>query len=426
MKILIADDDLTIRSILEAMTTRWGLQPIIVEDGEAAWAVLQQDDPPRILLLDWEMPKLDGLQLSQRIRQQATEDPPYILLLTARSEAEDIAEGLAAGANDFIAKPFKNVELQARINVAKRMLKLQYEHIQALADAQLAASVFTHTFEGIVITDTDGMIIRVNNAFTSITGYAKEEAIGRNSRFLVPKAHSAAWQEVLDTGRWSGEVSNGHKNGSTLVIQVTVVAVKNTNGLVTSYIGLFSDITERARHQEALNYAATHDPLTDLANRTLLKDRTQQAMAHVRRDGKALALVYIDLDGFKMVNDTFGHEEGDKLLVSLAKHMNQLVRETDTVARIGGDEFVVLLTELTDNDSCLLILYRLLAAATTSIEINDMQAKVSASIGVSIFIKDDDITADELLQQADTAMYQAKTSGKNCYVFYDKKEIQLT
>jgi len=423
MKILIADDDLTIRTILEAMTTRWGLQPIIVEDGEAAWAVLQQPEPPRILLLDWEMPKLDGLQLSQRIRQQTTDDPPYILLLTARSEADDIAKGLASGANDFIVKPFKSVELQARINVAKRMLKLQYDQIQALTNARLAASVFTHTLEGIVITNTDGSIIRVNNAFSHITGYSKKDAIGKNSRFLAPKGHSKAWQKVLDTGRWSGEILSTHKNGNRLVIQTTIAAVKNANGVVTSYIGLFSDVTERTRHQEALNYAATHDPLTNLANRTLLKDRTQRAMARVRRGDKALALVYIDLDGFKLVNDTFGHEEGDKLLISLAEHMKQLVRETDTVARVGGDEFVILLTELTDNDSCLLVLYRLLAAATTSIEINDMQAKVSASIGVSFFTKDDDMTDDELLQQADTAMYQAKASGKNCYVFYNDRRF---
>ncbi|HIF18347.1 MAG TPA: diguanylate cyclase [Cycloclasticus sp.] len=409
--------------MLKNLTSNWGFEPILVEDGEGAWDALQGENPPRILLLDWEMPKLDGVQLSQRIRENDTNDPPYIILLTGRSEAEDIAEGLAAGANDYLSKPFKKAELEACIKVGERLLTLQFEHIQALADAELAACVFTHALEGIVITDETGKIIDVNKTFSDITGYSREESINKNSQFLTPENHDDAWKAVLTTGQWSGEVWNKRKNGEAFVQQLTINTVNNEENHVKHYIGMFSDVTERARFQEELAYAANHDGLTNLANRQLLKDRLHQAMANTRRTGTPLAVVYLDLDGFKAVNDQFGHEQGDKVLVSLANHMNDLVRDTDTVARVGGDEFVVLLTGLTNNDGCELTLWRLLAAATTSVDIDGMQADVSASIGVSLFTKDDDITDEMLLDQADQAMYDAKKGGKNRYQFFGDKRL---
>ncbi|ORU92696.1 MAG: hypothetical protein A6F70_03575 [Cycloclasticus sp. symbiont of Bathymodiolus heckerae] len=423
MKILIADDDLTSRIMLQTMTSKWGFEPIVVEDGEMAWDILQKENPPRILLIDWEMPNLNGLQLSQCIRDQAQEDPPYIILLTARDESDDIATGLKAGANDYITKPFKKAELEARINVGQRVLKLQHANSKALAAAKLAASVFTHALEGIVITDAKGFVIDVNQAFTDITGYSRGESIGENSSFLAPEKYEAAWQAIQSKDQWSGELSNTRKNGQNFVQQLTVSTVRDGNNNIKNYIGLFSDITERARYQEELDYAATHDALTNVANRKLLKDRLQQAMARVRRGAKPLAVAFIDLDGFKAVNDNFGHEQGDKVLVSLAKHISELIRDTDTVARVGGDEFVVLLTDLSDNDGCELTLWRLLAAATTSVEIGGMQADVSASIGVSLYTKGDSTSDEELLQQADKAMYEAKNSGKNCYQFFDDKRL---
>jgi diguanylate cyclase (GGDEF)-like protein/PAS domain S-box-containing protein len=423
MRILIADDDVTSRMMLQAMVTQWGFEPVVAEDGEAAWDTLQADNPPRLLLIDWEMPKLDGLQLCQRIREQDSEDPPYIILLTGRDEAEDIASGLGAGANDYLSKPFKKAELEARINVGRRLLKLQHEHIKALAEANVAASVFTHAREGIMITDAKGSIIRANDAFSKLSGYSVEEVLGTNSRFFAPEHHNEAWEQVLNTGLWAGEISNTKKNGDPVKQHLTVIQTKGANKQTQNYIGVVSDITERVQQREALKHAASHDPLTNLANRALLKDRLQQAMANVRRGIGPLALAFIDLDGFKAVNDKFGHDQGDQLLVNLSRNISELVRDTDTVARVGGDEFVVLLTGLTNNDGCESTLWRLLAAATTSLEIDGMQADVSASIGVSIFTNGDTVTEDELLQQADKAMYQAKSSGKNCYRFFDDRRI---
>jgi len=423
MKILIADDDLTIRNILQAIVSKWGFQAYLAEDGEAAWDILQQDDPPQILLLDWEMPKLDGLQLSQRIRQQKTGSQPHIILLTARNQAEDIATGLEAGANDFVSKPFNNTELKARINVAQRVIKLEGEHLKSLTDAQLAASVFTYALEGIIITDPQGIIIDVNQAYSNISGYTREESLRKHVRDLFFANHQQAWQAIYEAKNWQGEIDNTRKNGEHISIQLAVSAVYNDTGDITHYIGLLSDITESKKYKEQLEYAANHDSLTKLANRTLLKDRLEQAMARVRRGSQPLALVYLDLDGFKAMNDKFGHDQGDQLLITLGTQLKDVVRDTDTVARIGGDEFVILLTDLSKQDGCELTLWRLLAAATTSVEIDGVQANISASLGISFFHQGDTLSVDELFKQADTAMYEAKNSGKNCFQFFEQKRL---
>jgi len=423
MKILIADDDLTIRNLLQAIVNEWGFQACLAEDGEAAWDILQQDDPPNILLLDWEMPKLDGLQLSQRIRQQKRGSQPYIILLTARNQAEDIATGLESGANDFVSKPFNSTELKARLNVAQRVTKLELERLQSLANAQLSASVFTHALEGIVITDPQGIIINVNQAYCDISGYSHEESLHQHVRHFFFTNNQQAWKSIYAEKKWRGEIDNKRKNGELLSIKLATSAVYNDIGDITHYIALLSDITESKRHKQQLEYAASHDSLTKLANRTLVKDRLEQAIARVRRGALPLALIYLDLDGFKAVNDKFGHDQGDHLLIELANQLNEVVRDTDTVARIGGDEFVVLLTDLSQQDGCELTLWRILAAATTSIEIEGVQANISASLGVSFFRQGDTLSADELFKQADTAMYEAKNSGKNCFQFFEQKRL---
>ncbi len=423
MKILIADDDLTIRSILQAIVSDWGFQACLAEDGEAAWDILQQDEPPHILLLDWEMPRLSGLQLCQRIREKITNNPPYIILLTARTHVEDIATGLDSGANDFITKPFNSIELKARINGAQRTIKLQLERLKSLADAQLAASVFTHALEGIVIADHQGIIINANKAYSDITGYSHEESIGKHTRYTLFSNEQHVWESIYNHNEWQGEVNTRHKTGKEIVLQLSTSAVYNSANHTTHYIGLLFDITESKRQKQQLEYSANYDSLTKLANRRLFKDRLEQAMAKVRRGAKSLALVYLDLDGFKNVNDKFGHDQGDQLLLTLANQLQDVVRETDTVARIGGDEFAILLTDLSQQDGCVITLWRLLAAATTTIEINGQQADVSASLGVSFFTQGHTFTADELFKQADIAMYQAKSSGKNNFQFFEQKRL---
>ncbi len=426
MKLLVAEDDLTSRTMLVALAKKWGFDPVDVEDGEAAWDVMQGELPPRLLLIDWEMPKLDGQALCQRIHQQEEKEPPFIIMLTSRSETHDVVAGLEAGANEYITKPFNNAELQARLEVGRRIVELESRRRLNEEKLTLAASVFKHAREGIVITDLTGSIIDVNDAFTTITGYEHGEVIGKNPKLLKSGHHEKAfydalWKKIHESGHWHGEIWNRRKNGELFAEMITISTVKDAQGIAQNYLSLFSDITQQKEHAKHLLHLAHYDALTNLPNRVLLSDRLLQAMAQTSRKGQPLAICYIDLDGFKEINDNHGHEVGDKLLVSIAKQMDRAVRDGDTIARLGGDEFVVVLTRLNDISSCKPVLNRLLEFIAEPIQINEAKLKVSASIGVSFYPQAEDIDADQLMRQADQAMYQAKLTGKNQYHIFDQK-----
>jgi diguanylate cyclase (GGDEF)-like protein/PAS domain S-box-containing protein len=289
---------------------------------------------------------------------------------------------------------------------------------------QLAASVFLHAQEGITITSADGTIIDVNEAFTRITGYAREEAIGQNPRILrsrhhPPEFYEAMWRELLETGNWSGEIWNRRKNGELYPELLTISAVRDEQARTKHYVALFSDITPMKAHEEQLTRMAHFDLLTTLPNRALLADRMKQAMTQTLRRKQLLAVAYLDLDGFKAINDTHGHKTGDQLLVAVANRMRQTLREGDTLARLGGDEFVVVLIDLPDVSSCEPMLNRLLAAASQPVREGDLELQVSASLGVTFFPQRDEVDADQLLRQADQAMYQAKVAGKNRFQMFD-------
>ncbi len=289
---------------------------------------------------------------------------------------------------------------------------------------QLAASVFTHAREGIVITTADGAIIEVNDAFTHITGYRREEVLGRNPRVLKsgqhPKAfYVALWRSLIDKGHWSGEIWNRRKSGELFAEILTISAVRNDQGKTLHYVALFSDITAFKEHQRQLEHIAHYDALTRLPNRVLLADRLHQAMVQTRRRGQQLAVAYLDLDGFKTINDTHGHAAGDQLLITVAARMSQALRQDDTLARLGGDEFVAVLVDLTDIGSTERLLTRLLAAVAEPVPVADFTHRVTVSLGVTLYPQADEVDADQLLRQADQAMYQAKLAGKNRYHLFD-------
>ncbi|OGS91026.1 MAG: hypothetical protein A2Z95_05130 [Gallionellales bacterium GWA2_60_18] len=288
---------------------------------------------------------------------------------------------------------------------------------------QLAASVFTHSNEGIMITDAAGSIIDVNDAFTRITGYPREEVLGRNPRMLrsgrqPPEYYQAMWKALLDKGHWYGEIWNRRKSGEAYAEMLTISAVHDAAGNIGHYVALLADITLAKEHQHQLEHIAHYDALTGLPNRVLLADRMHQAIAQSERRSQALATVYLDLDGFKAVNDRYGHDAGDELLIAVAGRMKDALRDGDTLARIGGDEFVAILTDLNDARDCEQALSRLLQAAADPVTIHGDILRVSASIGVTLY-PDDAAEADQLLRHADQAMYQAKQSGKNRYHFFD-------
>jgi diguanylate cyclase (GGDEF)-like protein/PAS domain S-box-containing protein len=294
---------------------------------------------------------------------------------------------------------------------------------QAEARLQLAASVFTNIREGIMITDTSGIIIEVNDAFTEVTGYTREEALGQTPRILrsghqPPEFYTAMWADLAGKGYWHGEIWNRRKNGEMFAEILTISAIRDTSGTVQQYVALFSDITTLKHHQQQLEHVAHYDALTNLPNRVLLSDRLQQAMLQCERRNLSLAVVYLDLDGFKHVNDKYGHNVGDELLGVISQRMKSALRDGDTLARLGGDEFIAVLVDLVSPKDCEPVLARILHAASEPVHLSEARLQISASIGVTIFPQDGS-DVDVLMRHADQAMYQAKQTGKNRYHLFD-------
>ncbi|MBC7414189.1 MAG: EAL domain-containing protein [Herminiimonas sp.] len=287
-----------------------------------------------------------------------------------------------------------------------------------------AASVFTFAREGIVITNADGTILNVNDSFTRITGYGREEVLGKNPSLLSAghqdkDFYTAMWSDMIQKGHWSGEVLNRRKDGEIYVEALNIEAVSGVDGKTEHYVGFFSDITGVKEHQKQLEHIAHFDVLTELPNRALLADRLLQAMAQTTRRDQLLAVVYIDLDGFKTINDRYGHDVGDQLLIKLAGAMKDALVEGDTLARIGGDEFVAVLIDQESPANCVKVLTRLVDAAASAQQQDGLVLQVSASLGVTFYPQAEDINADQLLRQADQTMYQAKLAGKNRFHVFD-------
>lgn len=310
------------------------------------------------------------------------------------------------------------------IEQTAHLASIAIEKSLAAEKLHLVASVFTFAREGILITKVDGSIVDVNEAFTRITGYSHDEVIGRNPRLLNSGRHTkefyaAIWSDLLGKGHWYGEIWNRHKNGLVFATMQTISAVRDEQGSIQQYVALFSDITALKEHESQLEHIAHYDALTNLPNRVLLADRLQHGIVQAQRNKQLLAVAYIDLDGFKAVNDSHGHEVGDQLLITISAHMKQVLREGDTLARLGGDEFVAVLLNLTDSVSSVPILNRLLSAAAEAVQIGNYTLQVSASLGVTFFPQTETVDADQLLRQADQSMYQAKLAGKNRYHVFD-------
>lgn len=312
--------------------------------------------------------------------------------------------------------------------------RLAHEQLASVAEDLRISAIAFETHEAIVITDCHPKILRVNQAFQDITGYAAAEVIGRNPNILrgekKPKAfYEEMWATIFREGKWSGEMLDKRKNGELYPKQLTITAVTAPDGTLTHYVGSFFDITERKKAEDEINRLAFFDSLTGLPNRRLLLDRLQHALATGARSGRYGAIMFIDLDNFKVINDTEGHECGDSLLVEIAHRLQSCVREGDTVARLGGDEFVVMLEDLASQPS---------HAAAQAEEVGEkIRALIdqpclarkcefhsTASIGVSLFIGHE-TTAETLLKYADIAMYQAKGSGRNTVRFFDP-DMQAT
>jgi diguanylate cyclase (GGDEF)-like protein/PAS domain S-box-containing protein len=284
--------------------------------------------------------------------------------------------------------------------------------------------VIDNMLEGVMITDHQGSILAVNSAFTTTTGYSLDDVIGKNPRFLQSGRHTEAfykkmWASINRNGYWQGEIWNRKKNGREYIECLTISAIKNTQGVVSHYLGVFSDVTRQKQAEDTIRHMAYFDPLTNLPNRALFRDRLKQALSFANRNQNLLAVLFIDLDRVKVINDTLGHDIGDRLLQGVARRLEGCLREIDTIARLGGDEFMVLLPNIQSTENVVTIAEKLLDSLRPAFHFDGHELYITASIGISVF-PNDATDAPSLLKNADTAMYRAKKQGRNLFQVFTK------
>lgn len=358
---------------------------------------------------------------------------PLERLAEARQKAMREEQNTFVLAQPLASGEIRDVEVHSTpINNRGQVLLFSIIHdITLRKRAEAALRVTAAAFEasvGIIVTDARGVILRVNRALTDETGFSTEELIGQTPRVFKSGRHDAAfyaamWESIQRTGAWEGEIWDRRKNGETYPKWMSIAAVKGEQELISHYVSTQTDITERKAAEEQIKHLAFYDPLTGLPNRRLLVDRLRLALASSERNQQRGALLFIDLDNFKALNDTLGHARGDDLLTHVAQRLLSCVREGDTVARLGGDEFVIMLEDLGDENSDAAALAetvgeKILAALNRSYWLSGDEINSTPSIGIALFGGQHE-TLDEFLKQADLAMYQAKAAGRNTLRFYD-------
>ena len=299
------------------------------------------------------------------------------------------------------------------------------ERLAAVERMRLWTSVLEQSSDGIMICDPEQRILVVNRAFERLTGYTTAEALGQTPRIMQSGRHDEAfyadmWRQLRASGEWRGEVWNRRKDRRLYVARLALNAVRDEAGTLTHYVGIFSDVTEHKAAEERIQRLAQYDALTELPNRALLSNRLEQLIAMARRNGQRIAVLFMDLDRFKDVNDSMGHDAGDALLQTVARRITGAVRQSDTVARMGGDEFVILLPDVGNGDQAARIADKLLKVVREPLLLRGQELSISASIGICIY-PDDAPEAGDLIRNADAAMYQAKSAGRNEARFYTRE-----
>jgi diguanylate cyclase (GGDEF)-like protein/PAS domain S-box-containing protein len=318
----------------------------------------------------------------------------------------------------FIRKPDGSVKQKIGISVdVTEQKETELKLLQAVA-------VFSSTAEGIAITDTDGVILDVNHSFCEITGYTRDEVIGENPRILKSGRHDqefykTMWRSLQETGHWRGEIWNRNKNGTVYPELLNINAIKGSDEISSGYVAAFSDISMMKETEDRLDYLAHHDALTDLPNRLLFNKRLRQSVNRAKKNNETLAVVFVDLDRFKNVNDSLGHQHGDELLKQVSNLLVHCIRREDTLARISGDEFVILLEDIPTVDDATVVVDKIMQAFDKPHSVLGTEVRMTCSIGISLFPNDGD-DATVLMRNADAAMYRSKEEGRNTYHFYSE------
>jgi len=411
--LLIVDDEENVLKALTRLLRRDGYRILTAGNAHEGLLLLEKNKVD-VIISDQRMPHMTGVEFLYRVKDLYPDT--VRIVLSAYSDFTAITDAINKGAvYNFFFKPWNKKLMRANVKEAFRRVEVNWKNNQL-------TRVFESTIEGIMITDTRGIIRVVNPAFTAITGYEANEVIGQTAKVLHSgrqdkQFYEDMWQSLLTTGYWQGEIWNRHKNGEVYPELMAITEIVDSSGKAVQYVALFNDITEQKKNEERIAYQAYHDALTGLPNRLLFHDRLDMALAHAKRNGRKLAVMFLDMDRFKNVNDSLGHSTGDLLLKRVAERLTQSIRKADTVARLGGDEFTVLLSQLAGVNSAAEVAEKILDVFKKPLDIDGHGLIITASIGISVF-PDDARQAESLMKNADTAMYRAKDCGRNNYQFY--------
>ncbi|HWP46326.1 MAG TPA: EAL domain-containing protein [Candidatus Limnocylindrales bacterium] len=424
MKVLLVEDDPLTRRLLETVIRSCGYEVTACADAETAWEIYQQEAHP-LIVLDWVLPGMDGLQLCRRMRLLPQGNWSVILIITVRDQVEDLREVLEAGADDYLSKPVDVRLLKVRLAIAERRIRDLLERKRAEEAMRLRDRAIAAASSGIAITDPnqpDNPVIYCNPALERITGYTQAEILGRNLRFLQgPDTDPATISEIRNALREEREcwvvLKNYRKDGSPFWNELTIAPVRDEKGRLTHFIGVQTDITQRKRDEETIRHLAYDDALTGLPNRTLFNDRLTLALAQAHRNQGRLAVMLMDLDRFKIINDTLGHAVGDQLLRGVARRLINSLREGDTVARLGDDEFAFLLPGMDQVEDVAKTAQKIIEILKSAFYFEGHELHVTPSIGIALYPNDGE-DAQTLLKNANTALHRAKEQGRNTYQLY--------
>ncbi|GJJ01411.1 hypothetical protein RugamoR64_19490 [Duganella rhizosphaerae] len=455
-EVLIVEDTPASLKLLSDLLTEAGYYVRQAPNGELAlWTA--QSRPPELILLDVRMPGIDGFEVCRRLKASPELNQVPVIFLSAQHDTDDKVRGFALGAVDFIAKPFQAEEILARTDAHVRLGRAQQAlaaeralleervierttELAALAASlekeieqrraneefmRLSSQVFEATQDAIVVTDRDARIVATNPAFTQISGYSAEEVVGQSVALLHAgepdaKSFELMAQSIVKTGHWSGEILARRKNGDTYPGLLSASVVKDEQGHVINHVAVFMDLTERKAEQHLIDFLSNHDALTGLPNRLLARQRFEQTLAAAKREHRCVAVMCLDLDRFKSINDSYGHDVGDKALQVVSKFLTETVREGDIVTRQGGDEFQIIVPDDAQLGATMALAQKILGGLRKELMIDGQQLTVTSSIGIAVSLTDGD-SFDELVRNGDTALFRAKEIGRDNYAFFTER-----
>ncbi|MCF6235198.1 MAG: EAL domain-containing protein [Gammaproteobacteria bacterium] len=413
--LLLVDDEHNIQTAMRRALKQDGYNIYCATSGADALQVLGKHKI-NVIISDQRMPGMTGSELFNKVSHRFPET--IRIVLSGYADFSAVTDAINQGSiSKFLTKPWDDSLLRWHVLEAFQRYEMSWHNRQL-------TEIFNSTMEGIMITDNAGVIQSTNPAFSAITGYSEGEVVGRTPRLLrsdkeSPECHQQMWKNLKSQGHWQGEVWNRRKNGEDYPQWMTISTLPSEYGENNQYVALFIDITKQKEREACIEYQAYHDALTALPNRRLFHDRLECALAQVERSGESLAVLFLDLDRFKNINDSLGHRIGDQLLQAVAKRLKETVRHEDTVARLGGDEFTVLLSRIAKRQEVEQVVHKLITAFRQPFKIDGHTLHISSSIGVALFPCDGE-TPELLMKNADSAMYRAKEKGRNNYCFYSQ------